>query len=93
MFTSLRALVIGEILLHFLFYLQGVAEKRAIIKTAFHADLCGECNPATHVLLSTSKYLVTKEQWTTKRRGQEINIPALYSGGPGFKSSPRDRTS
>jgi hypothetical protein len=38
----------------------------------------------------------TRASWTTcdtERRGWVVNTPALYSGGPGFKSLPGDRLS
>jgi hypothetical protein len=37
--------------------------------------------------------LVTCHKLSSESRGQMVNIPASYSGGPGFKSRPGDRLS
>jgi hypothetical protein len=36
------------------------------------------------------KRMITIAQQSTERRGQVVNIPASYSGGPRFKSLPGD---
>jgi hypothetical protein len=59
----------------------------AITKLLRHIPLRSALPVASDYKLLQRTYLITVSL-NTKRRGRVVNIPALYSGGPGFKSRP-----